>query len=123
MEESKDLKTGETTSYEIGGKTVTLKPVTLGKMKRAMDAFMAKDADTFEMIQNHLVEILANGTNEFATKDWISENVTLPMANKMIDDMRAINGLEKKDFLRKGAAESGEKVTRDLVDQKPTPSA
>lgn len=125
MEESKDLKTGDTTSYEIGGKTVKLKPATLGKMKKAMAAFTmapGQTMDTFDMIQNHLTEILSNGENDFVTKDWIADNITLPMANKMIDDMRAINGLEKRDFLKKGAAETG-KVTRDLDVQLPTPSA
>lgn len=121
MTESKELKAGETTTYDVNGKVLKLKPVTLGKMKKAMEAFMAKDVDTFEMIQNHLVEIFANGENDFATKEWIADNVTLPMANRMIDDMRAINGLEKRDFLKGGATEAI-KVERDLVELKPTPS-
>lgn len=122
MEESKDLKTGQTTQYQIEGKTVVLKPLTLGKMKRAMAAFQKKDVDTFEMMAGALVEILANGDNKFATREWINDNVTLPMATEIIADMRKVNGLE--DFFQTGATKStpAPLETRNLSEKTPTPS-
>lgn len=119
MEESKELKTGQTAQYEIEGKTVVMKPLTLGKMKKAMMAFQKK-SDTFEMMQEALFEILS-GNNEFATREWINNNVTMPQATQIINDMRKVNGME--DFLgereRKPAATL---ETRDLIEKTPTPS-
>lgn len=109
--ESKELKVGDTATYDIAGKKVVLKPVTLGKMKKAVEAFKRKDGDTFEMMQEHLFEVLGNGENAFATREWISNNVTMPQATKIISDMRIVNGLERSDFFQAG---SPTKEVRDL---------
>lgn len=124
-DESKDLKTGMTTTYEIEGKKVVLKPTTLGKMKKAMAAFQKKNADTFDMMQDHIFEILNNGFNDFATKEWIADNISLPMASQIINDMRAINGLGNNDFFQTGGAKvstENQKEIRDLTEKTPTPS-
>lgn len=120
--ESKELKVGDTATYQIAGKTITLKPVTLGRMKKAMTAFAivpGKNTDTFDMMQEHLYEILSNGDNAFATREWIGNNVTMPVASQIISDMRIVNGLEQKDFFSTG---SPAKETRELNGQA-TPSA
>lgn len=118
MGESTDLKTGETTSYKIGGKTVVLKPVTLGKMKKAVMVFQKKGSDTFDMMIDHLVEILNNGENSFANRQWLEDNVTLPQANQIISDMRKVNGMGSENF-QNGAAKSPSEV-RDLTEKAPT---
>ena len=114
MQESKDLKTGDQTSYEILGQKVILKPVTLGKMKKTMEAFKRENADTFEMMIDALVEILANGQNPFATREWIAESVTMPTASQMIADFRTINGLGENGFFQTGTGKSSLPETRAL---------
>lgn len=117
-----DVKTGQTKEYEVGGKRLTLKPVTLGKMKKAMGAFMKKDGDAFDMMLDHLTVILDNGCNPFATREWLEDNITLPQANEMVTDMRAMNGLGSNDFFRMGAAPAVKNETRELLEKTPTPS-
>lgn len=123
MEESKDLKAGDTATYQIADKIVTLKPVTLGKMKKAMVAFQQQDKDTFEMMRDHLKAILDNGANQFATAEWIEDNVTMPMATRIISDMRTVNGLGENGFFQAGGAKTPSPETRDLSGAAPTPSA
>jgi len=113
MEESKELKVGDTATYAIADKVVTMAPVTLGKMKRAMEAFKNKDVDSFEMMREHLFEILSNGKNEFLDRAWIEENVTLPQATRIISDMRIINGLGDTSFFPAGAPKEPKEI-RDL---------
>lgn len=122
MEESKDLKAGMRTSYLIGETTVRLKPLTLGKMKKSMEAFKKEDGDTFEMMLESLFHILDNGENPFATREWINDNVTMPLASTLITDMRVINGLDGFFPTRARPPETPPLVQRDLVESTPTPS-
>lgn len=118
MTESEDLDTGATTSYKINKKIVVLKPLTLGKLKKAMSAWQL-DGDNIDKIHAYVYEILSNGENDFATREWIENNVTLPMANKLIERMMAINGTNS--FFQAGdAKEKAPAETRDLVDQTQT---
>ncbi len=119
--ESKELKSGDTATYEIAGKKVVLKPVTLGRMKKAMEAFKDKDGDTFEMMQKHLLEILTNSDNDFMSLDWIADNVTMPIATQIVNDMRIINGLERNNFFQEGVPKAEPRESRDLSGQA-TPS-
>lgn len=123
MEESKDLKAGDTAYYQIGDKTVVLKPVTLGKMKKAMMAFQEKDKDTFDMMRDHLMAILDNGNNPFVTQEWIEGNITMPIATRIIEDMRIVNGLGENGFFQPGGAKTLPVETRDLSGAAPTPLA
>lgn len=121
MDEAKDLKVGMSVTFTIGETVVKMKPITLGKMKAATTAFQ-DDVDAFDMIVNYLVVVLDNGDNPFATKEWIKDNVTMPVANDMIDAARKINGLGG-DFFTKGATGTEPiRETRDLIEKTPTPS-
>ncbi len=121
MEESEDLDTGATTSYKIKGQTVVLKPLSLGKLKKAMMAWKI-DGDNIEKIHQYLFEILSNGENKFATKEWIADNITLPAANRLIDRMMTINGTNTFFPAGGAKAKTGAVETRDLADQTPIPS-
>lgn len=122
MDEAKDLKAGMTVTYKIGGRMVNLKPVTLGRMKKAMGAFTGGAADPFDAMQDYLVEILADA-NRFADKTWIADNVTLPDATRMIEDSRKINGMGEGGFFQPGATRLAEpREMRDLTEETPTPS-
>jgi hypothetical protein len=104
MNESTELKSGDTATYNIGGLKVTMVPCTLGKMKKAIDVFKDGDKDSFEMIQEHIFQILSNGQNDFATREWINENLTMPLAVQIMTHMRIINGLEQNGFFQKAGA-------------------
>lgn len=118
MTESEDLDTGATTSFKIKKHTVVLKPLALGKLKKAMMAWKG-DGDNVDKIHAYLFEVLSNGENEFATREWIGDNITLPMANKIIERMMAINGTNTF-FQAGGAKEKTPAETRDLDDQTQT---
>lgn len=123
MEESKDLKAGMESSYTIGGKTVKMKPLTLGKMKKATQVFQKKGADTFDMMLDSLFEILSNGENVFATREWINDNVTMPLATQILSDMRTINGLGDNNGFFQAAAPAAKSLpteSRDLTEVRPT---
>lgn len=123
MDESKELKAGMTATYEIGGKTVTLKPVTLGKMKKAMAVFSSGTQDPFDAMADHLAEILANGSNDFATREWIADNMTMLEATQVIEDSRKVNGMADGSFFRNGSeAGKAKREIRDLIEDTPTPS-
>lgn len=121
MEESEDLDTGATTSYKISKQKVVLKPLSLGKLKKAMMAWRI-EGDNVDKIHEYVFEILANGSNPFATREWISDNITLPMANKLIDAMMKINGTSTFFPAGDAKAKTGAAETRDLADQTPIPS-
>lgn len=115
MEESK-VMVGGTVTYEISGKKLVLKPMSVGKMKKAMLALRESD-DALDNVLAHLEVVFSNSENEGVTKEWLSENITMPMANKMIDDMRAVNGMGGRDFL----ASRGELKEKDLQEKSHAP--
>ncbi len=119
-----DVKMGDTKTVEVGGKKLFLKPVTLGKMKRAILAFKNSDADPFETMLQYLTEVLNSEENNFANRQWLEDNMTLPVANEIINDMRIINGMGGADAFPAGA-EKLKIVEKDLPESsnKETPSA
>lgn len=112
---SDELTVGSSTTYEIGGKTVTLAPAALGKIKRALNGLTDSNVDVFDRLRNTVAELLANGKNDFATPEWIEENVTMPDATRIVSDARVINGLGENGFFGKGSTTQ----TRELEEGKP----
>lgn len=121
-----ELSTGQSTTYDIAGQKVVLKPLTLGKMKQALKAFDTQEGkDNFDMIVDYLMVNLTNGENAFVTPDWIRDNVTMPIADQIVKDSRIINGLS--DFFTNKVSSPQEtpapREVRPLTETTPTPSA
>ncbi len=115
-----ELKVGQSATFKIAGRDLRLKPLSLGKMKRATMIFSEKDAD-IELIGKYIFAILDNGENPKITLQWVQDNVTIPEAQEMIDASRKINGLG--NFFQKGpTATNGVKEVRPLEETMPTPS-
>lgn len=88
------VQLGQPRTYEIGGRKLLLKPLPLGRIKKASAVLSgAGETDNFVVISKYILEILSNGENHDLSLEWIEENVTLPDANQMIDDSRRMNGL------------------------------
>lgn len=92
---SEDLKVGQSVEYTIAEKKIVLKPMALGRMKRATEIFAQKSGDNFETIAKYLLAILQNDANKDAalTLEWIMENITFPEAQEMMRASKLINGL------------------------------
>lgn len=90
---SEPLTVGQSVEYTVADRTLKLKPLALGRMKKAMLIFQEKGSDNLETIAKYLLTILDNGTNHDLTMEWILDNVTMPEAQKIMDDSRIINGL------------------------------
>jgi len=116
MSEQK-VEVGGTVTYEISDKKLVLKPTSVGRMKRAMMALKG-DGDMFDNIVAYMSVIFEGGANDFATKEWLEENVTMPQANKIIDDMRVINGMGQSFFPKGEPA----KVTEKDLEESPAPA-
>ena len=116
-----ETQIGQSKTYNIAGRSLSLKPLALGKMKKATMIFSQKDKDSVELLAEYLLCIFDNGENDGLTKDWINDNVTMVMAQQIIDDSRKMNGLG--GFFPKGPAPAEQpKVERPLEETAPTPS-
>lgn len=120
MEQGTEKQVGQSVSYTIAGRELKLKPMSLGKMKKATLIFSEK-GDNLELMANYLVAILDNSENEGLTKEWVQDNVTLPEAYDIIRDCRLINGLEQP-FLKGTAQPQAPIVERELSEATPIPS-
>lgn len=107
-----EIKVGQNVTYEIGGRTLTLKPLTLGKIKRAMDSFGKDEGDQFRRIAAYLSNVFENGVNEGIDFQWILENITLPQATQIIEDSQKINGLNS--FFPKATETPSPMIEKDL---------
>lgn len=118
---SQELKVGQRATYEIAGRSLTVKPLPLGKMKRATMVFTETGQDNMDLISRYLLILLDNGSNEGVTLEWIQDNVTIPEAQEMLDASRVINGLGS--FFQKGPSSlEGRVEERPLLETPPTPS-
>jgi hypothetical protein len=120
MSEEK-LQVGQSVKYEIARRTLTLKPLPLGKMKRATLIFAEPSGGDMETIAKYVAAILDNGLNANLTTEWIMENVSLPEAQRIIEDSRTVNGLGS--FFQRGEPSVEIKTERPLEETTPTPSA
>ena len=98
------LTVGQSTTYEIAGRSLKLKPMTLGRMKKATLIFAEKSDDSMEIVARYIMATFDNGENKELSIEWITENMTLPEAQKIIDDSRIVNGLGS--FFPKGPSET-----------------
>lgn len=90
---SEELEVGGSRTYEIGGRTLKLKPLSLGKMKRATTIFTEKGGDDMDLIARYVLAVLENDENKDLSLEWIVENITLPLAHDIVLDSRRVNGL------------------------------
>lgn len=114
------VQVGQSVTYNIAGRTLILKPLPLGKIKKATMVLAEPEKNNMDKIADYL-SMMFDAKDEI-TPDWILENVNLPQANDMIDTSRQINGLGS--FFQKGEPAKEIKTERPLEEQlPPTPSA
>ena len=119
---SDELQVGQSVDYTIAGKKIVLKPMALGRMKKATAIFADKTGDNVEIIAKYLQAILDNDANQDLTLEWIMENVTMPQAQDIMKASKTINGLGSF-FPTGGAPTPAVKVERPLEETvPPTPS-
>jgi hypothetical protein len=88
--------------YRIGGQTLKLEALPIGKLKQAMKQWAEADpADWTGTIAGYLLAVFDKGTHPFLTKDWIENNVTKPQADQIMADVATVNGLP--NFLNRGS--------------------
>ncbi len=119
--EEKKLQLGDEAKSKIAGKDVVMKPLTLGRMKKAMMIFQSKDGDAFDMMQRAIVEILSP-INDFVTNEWVADNVTMNEATKILMDMRTINGISSQKDFQDGPEKPAIRVENELLEKAPIPS-
>lgn len=116
MSESKELKAGDTVTYEIGGQKLILTPMPWGRLKKAFRLFSESWANidkndindpakfmkwvgiTLEARMEDMFPLFFDiKQNEFFNTEWVEENITLSQIQKIIVDAIKINGVS--DFL------------------------
>ncbi len=94
MEETKVLQPGETAVYKMGDVALKLIPLPLGKLKKALDAIKNLNTENLStMLADYMLAIFDKDQNEFLTNEWIDNNMTVPMAQRIIQDFSMVNGL------------------------------
>lgn len=107
--------TPEIVKYEVGGKTLKLAPLSFKKF-RALIQLLGKSLSEIavsgngevaltkvpEILMDRVVEIIPSLFDEkehgFLNKEWIEENLSIALANRIMLDAIRVNGVQ--DFLR-----------------------
>ncbi|MBI4396328.1 MAG: hypothetical protein HY548_04475 [Elusimicrobia bacterium] len=116
MEEVKQAFSAEPIRYHVGGKELVLEPMPFKRFKKALAVVMGglQDLEGFSTASGldavrRLPDILVGKVNElmpilfageqhtFITPDWVEENLSLPLAQRILVDAVRINGVT--DFL------------------------
>ncbi len=93
-ERSPELKAGDSATYQVKGKTITLEPLPIGKLKGVFGVLSNPVKDDLAVtIADYLLLVLDVEAHPFLTREWIEKNVTLPIYNQIVQDATKINGL------------------------------
>lgn len=118
MTESHALKPGETATYTVKGKTLTMEPVPIGKLKEVIRVLSNPDPeDISKTVVAWFGAAFDPETHDFLTPEWIQKNVSLPLYNQIVKDALAINGVGN---FQNGDAPQRE--TRPLVESQTPPT-
>lgn len=114
----KELRPGDTKTFEIGGHTLAVAPLPFGKLKKLI-RMVADVSARFEKkeVQDNLLTIVPalveeyveqfipllfdRASQPFLTKEWIEDNITVPMIKEIIVAAIQVNALG--DFFNKTA--------------------
>ena len=114
----KELKPGDTKTYEIEGHTLKLTPMPWGRLKKIFKVisesfsqvndemisnqakFIMWLADTIEVRMNDIFPLIIDQKlNPFFTQEWVDETLTIIQIQEIVQDAIVINGVT--DFLDK----------------------
>lgn len=119
---NEELQIGQSVTYTIAGRDLVLKPIALGRVKRATEIFNDKSGDNLELIAKYLLAILDNDANKplGLTFEWILDNVTFPESQEIVRAHKIINGLGNV-FQNGGTAQvKQERPLEEVVPPTPT---
>lgn len=118
-----DVKLNGAINYElVGGETLVLTEAPYGRVRKALKLITASTKkfqnlndsndlveDVLNLVDNNLSQIylimIDEKLNPFFNAEWIENNLSIPFARQLIDDILEINGLS--DFFGK----KGQKIT------------
>ena len=124
MSEENEAKLGGRVSYKVDDKTLILEPIPFKRLSKLLTSvvglikeFSSKQEMSNEdylerlpgLVEDHGMKILpllfSPKKHAFINKEWIEENMTLPVVVDIFKQTIVINGLQ--DFLGKKAVEAG----------------
>lgn len=116
-----ELKSGDSTEFKIGDKTLTVEPIPYGQMKRILRMVMdvstefAKGETKYipDVLDKYLPQIFPlifiKGRYPFIDETWIEDNLTIPVGRSIFEAAIAVNGL--KDFFGRAFGGNLNRVT------------
>lgn len=112
------VKAGQTVEHAIGGRTLVVAPIPIGKLKAVLEKFKNTTGidDVADMYGTHLVTALSFN-NEGLTKEFIQDNVSLPLAQQILGEFALVNGLPNF-FQEVATSTSPEKTEKELAEAK-----
>ena len=137
MNEKKELKAGDDVTYSINGNDIIMRPIPFGRIKKIMkivfnaidefgedgqtnSAFLRKLPELIEKnIDQLLTLIFDTNVYKFINKEWIDDNITIPLSVNIFDDAIKINGLS--DFFSKMTRKTGQEVKEKKNPVEPIP--
>jgi len=136
---TKELKSGDTAVYEIGGEKLRLSPMPWGKLKKVLklfsDSWSGFDQKTIEdqpkfmrwmmeMIEARMDDmfplLIDEKANPFFNKEWVEENITLQHIQQIVTDAITVNGV--KDFLALKGGKKPLPVMTEAKVEEPVPA-
>lgn len=105
-----ELKSGDKKTFEVGDQKLIVEPIPYGRLKRLIRlvAEVTKHFDSKEVKDNLLVivpkivdeyvddfipDLFNPKTHTFLTKEWIEENMTIPVTKEIVIAAMTVNGL------------------------------
>ena len=112
------VRKAESVTYKIGGKEIELVPLPYGRLRKVLRVVMRMIDDLSKMDTSNLQalpDVLEGATDahlqellplvfdpakyDWLTREWIDDNLTLPLINHIRKDFMELNGLD--DFFGK----------------------
>lgn len=105
-----ELKAGDTKTFELAGVTLIVEPIPYGRLKKLIrllsevsksfapgilkdDFLMIVPKVVEEYVDQFIPQLFDLRKHPFLTKEWVEENMTIPMTKDVIVAAIAINGL------------------------------
>lgn len=105
-----ELKPGDTKEFQVGDKTLVVEAIPFGKLKKVIRliAEISKQFDSKELqadilnivpkiVEQYVEEFIPllfdAGKHPFLTKEWVDDNLTIPVMKNVIISAITINGL------------------------------
>jgi hypothetical protein len=131
MEESKDLKAGDTAKYKVGDETLIIEPMPFGRLKKVLNIVInavgklgkleGMDATAYipQLLEENIAPLMQlvfdKKKHPFINDEWVDDNITFYNMREIAEKVIMVNGL--KDFLARMGKE-GKQGPAPVTEQK-----